>query len=312
VVGGLATALVDGGILAKRLKAARARKIPVMGERAFSAMLAGGSLGETTFPLATALAPTSLTTDDAAVLAAFDLIVLEGDNCRFADAGVLRTAADLIEKRRSIADAVRILSRARDIAPLGRHKIVLAPSGEAALQWESGLTTLEGQGYLPLGDAGETVDDLFERAALSEAHGEQAEAARLYERCALLDRSDPIALYNLGNIHLTGQNPGEAERAYRRALERDEDFVEARYNLALALEALGREGDASVELARVIEDDPTNADALFNLAQLFLKSDVLVEARALYERYLALDPPPEWAAKARRAAAYCAVRLRIQ
>jgi hypothetical protein len=36
---------------------------------------------------------------------------------------------------------------------------------------------------------------------------------------------------------------------------------------------------------------------------------MLTEAKVLYERYLTLGPPPDWAATARRAITYCAAKL---
>jgi len=310
VIGALATALIDSGRLGERLKSAKARRVPVMGERAFAAALAGETGDEAAaLPLTTALAPTSLTPDDAEILAAFDLVLLKGDRCRFADAGIIRTAADLVAQRRSRAEVVRILTRARDLAPLGRHKIVLTPSGDAALEWESGLTTLEGQGYLPLEPEAASVDDLFEQAELYEVSGDREQAARLYELCARTDRSDAIALFNLGNIRLAQGRHGEAERAYRRALVRDADFCEALYNLALTLEASGKFAAASDELGRLLALDPGHGDALFNRAQLLMKAGMMAEAKTHYERYLSLDPPSEWAAMARKAITYCAARL---
>lgn len=304
VVGAFATALIDPGSLAERIKLAEERRVPVMGERAFAAMLAGETPDAVTLPLATALAPTQLTVADANILAAFDLISLEGGNVRFADAGVIRTAGELREKRRSLADIVRILARARDLAPTGRHKVVLTSSGDAALKWDSGLTTIEGQGLLPLGE-GASVEDLFEQAELKEAAGEHDEAARLYDMCAYADRSDPIAPFNLGNIRLAEGKHDEAAIAYQRALARDADFVEARYNLALALEASGKQWQAAEELARVLGLEPRHQDAVFNLAQILMRTGNLAEAKLFYERYLDLDPPANWAATARKAITYC-------
>jgi hypothetical protein len=39
---------------------------------------------------------------------------------------------------------------------------------------------------------------------------------------------------------------------------------------------------------------------------LRMKAGEMATAKALYERYLALGPPEEWAATARRAILYCA------
>ena len=308
VVGALAPALIDSGSLGERIKLAKERRVPVMGERAFAMMLSGEAPEAVTLPLATALAPTPLTIADADIMAAFDLISLDADKVRFGDAGVLRTAGELKEKRRSLADIVRILARARDLAPTGRHKIVLTPSGDAALKWESGLTTLEGQGLLPLGESA-SVEDLFEQAELKESAGEHDEAARLYDMCAYADRGDPIAPFNLGNIRLAQGKHDEAAIAYQRALARDADFVEARYNLALALEASGKQWQAAEELARVLGLEPRHQDAVFNLAQILMRTGNLAEAKMFYERYLDLEPPASWAATARKAITYCSAQL---
>src|SRR5262249_6877510 len=141
--------------------------------------------------------------------------VLEDDKCRFADAAVIRTAADLIGQGRSRADVVRILARARDAAPTGRHRIVLTEAGGAALKWDSGLTTLEGQGYLPLDMDHASVDDLFEAAELAEARGDRDVAARLYDMCARAERADAIALFNLANIRLSQGAHDAAMIAYQ-------------------------------------------------------------------------------------------------
>jgi tetratricopeptide (TPR) repeat protein len=305
VVGALATALIDSGVLAGRLRAARERGLHILGEAAFAAELAGdqADLGAV-LPLSTALAATALSIDDAEILAAFDLIALADGCCRFGDAGVIRSAAALIGQGRSRGQAVRILMRARDLAPKGVHKIVLTASGEAALQWEDGLTTLEGQGVLPL-DA-TSLEDLFEAAAIAEADGDGDEAARLYDLCARADRQDAIAPYNYANIRMAQGAFEDAAMAYQRALSRDKGLIEARYNLAQALEAAGKSDAATGELRQVLAADPAYLDALFNLAQLRMQAGDMGEAKALYERYLALDPPPDWAAMARKALTYCA------
>lgn len=306
VVGELATALIDSGALGQRIAAARARGVPVMGERTFAARLAGEAAGPAaTLPLSTALADTGLSAEDAEVLAAFDLIGLSGEAVRFSDAQTIRTAADLMAHGRTLSGAVRILAQARDLSPRGRYRIVLTPAGDAALKWADGLTTLEGQGQLAFDEAHAGVDELFEAAAVAEAEGDLEAAAHLYDLCARADRRDAIAPYNHGNILLAQAAWGEARLAYQRALARDPKFIEARYNLAQALDAEGRAAEAAGELVRVLEADPHHPDAVFNLAQLRMKAGALGDAAALYERYLALDPPEDWARTARRALRYC-------
>ncbi len=173
----------------------------------------------------------------------------------------------------------------------------------------TGVTTLEGQGVLALDEAHASLEDLFESAALAEANGDLNEAARLYDLCARADRKDPIAPYNHGNIRLAQGAHDQAVLAYQQALARDARFVEARYNLAQALEAKGKPEAAATELTLILKSDPRHSDAVFNLAQLRMKAGAVDEAKALYERYLALDPPADWALTARRAIQYCSGRL---
>jgi len=306
VVGGLATTLIKYGALATRIKAATLRKAPIFGERAFGAALTGESLpGAPTLGLATMGA---LKRDDAEVLAAFDLIVLKDDQVRFADARTMRTAAELLGQGRSLSDVVQILLEAEK-APLGRHKLVLMPSGGAALKWDDGLSTLQGQGLLPFDTELDGLDELFDAAQEKEAIGDFDEAARLYDMCARADRTAAIALYNLGNVHLSQKVLTEAILAYRRAIARDPEFVEARYNLALALESTGNLVEALQQLTDVLALEPGYSDAVFNLAQLLLKSDDVAGAKAKFERYLELSPTADSAAVARKALTYCASRL---
>jgi len=310
VVGALASSLIENGALGARIASARDHGVRVIAERVFRLELGGEAEGDApTLPLATALAGTGLSRADVELLAAFDLVTIAQDQCRFGDRAVLRAADEILAGGRSRTDVVRILSRARDIAPVGRRKIVLTPSGEAALQWDQGLTSLEGQGLLAFDDPHPTIDDLFERASIAEAQGDLDEAARLYDQCGRADRSDPVAPYNYANIRLAKGDHRHAVMGYQRALARDPGFVEARYNLAQALEALGKTAEAALELDRVLEVDPTNADALFNLAQLQMRAGALKSACELYNRYLAMAPAEEWAAIARKAVAYCSAQL---
>lgn len=306
VIGANASALIGHGALGGRIAQARHRQIPVLAERRFLALLDGRDEAEDcVYPLASALAQTELSAMDVEILAAFDLARLAEDKCRFADVATLRTANELCKGGASLGAVVRILAYARDAAPSGRRKIVLTPAGVPALQWDDGLTTLEGQGFLPLDTQSADVDELFEAALVAEAEEQWTAAARLYDMCARADRRDPIAPYNYANIKRQQGALKEAALAYRRAIARDPHFSEARYNLAQVLEALTQEAAAAVELANLLALDPAHADALFNLAQLRMKESALEEAEALYTRYLQREPPEDWADKARRAIAYC-------
>ncbi|MEJ0065196.1 MAG: hypothetical protein WDM85_06905 [Caulobacteraceae bacterium] len=134
-----------------------------------------------------------------------------------ATSGVFRTAGNLLFKTRSMAEVVTIMTRARDRAPMGRHKVVLTRTGVPILQWDDGQTTLEGQGVLPLDEDHASLDDLFEAASIAEANNELDKAARLYDLCGRADRRDPIAPYNLANIRLGQGRSDEAALAYQQA-----------------------------------------------------------------------------------------------
>lgn len=309
VIGALASPLVDAGHLAARLSMAHERGVPVFAERRFAEALRGENGLAASVPLAAVLAKSDLSREEVEALAAFDIIRVEADHCRFGDAEPLKTAAELLAAGRSLGETVRTLTKARDRAPKGRRKVVLDSRGQAALQWDSGLTTLEGQGRLPLEEAAASVEDLFEAAAIAEAERDLDEAARLYEISVRIDRKDPIACFNLGNIRLAAEAFDQAALAFRRALAHDPDFVEARYNLAQVYERLGKTELARRELAAALEAEPDYADARFNLAQLELKRGALEDAKTHFERYLAGDPPSDWADKARRAIRYCTVAL---
>jgi len=310
VVGARAASLIDSGALPIRLRLARERGLPIRGERAFAAELGDQPAeAKATLALPTALSGTGLTPDDADLLAAFDLAHLDGDYCRFRDVSAFRTAGELLFQGSSLGELVPILIRARDQSPRGRHKIVVTRSGDPALRWEDGLTTLEGQGFLPLAEDHATVDDLFESASIAEADGDLDEAARLYDLCARADKRDAIAPYNYANIRMAQGEHGDAAMGYQRALSRDPKLIEARYNLAQALEASGKADAAATELTRALATDPGYSDAVFNLARLRMKQGAMGEAKTLYERYLTLDPPDSWAATARKAITYCAAQL---
>jgi tetratricopeptide (TPR) repeat protein len=310
VVGAYAISLIDTGALLRRLEVARRRGLAVFGEASFRAALENQEAAAPTFPLASALSQSGAERDDADLLAAFDLLQIRKEYCRFGDVGVLKTMAELRAAGCLPARAIRILLEAHALAPLGRHKVVLDVAGAPALLWEDGITTLDGQRFLPINLEPDRGEDLFEAAMAAEAEGDLIEAERLYDACARADRSDGVALYNCGNIRLGQQRYADAIVAYRAALARDPDLVEAHYNLAQALEAVDDNASAASALAEALRLEPNYADAVFNLAQLRLGEDDTAGAATLFERYIALQPPPEWREKARRALTVCRVRAR--
>lgn len=302
VVGHGAVSAIADGRLQTRLFEAMMRELPFCGEAVFWETLHGIEPDPPTYPIARIGA--DIGDEDLLLLYVFDLIrVGEEHTCRFADVETIRSAGRLAAAGQPIEQIIATLLKAGK-APRGRRKVVPGPAGEAVLEWDDGLTTttLDGQGLLPiLAEAVPSADDLFELAMEAEEAGDAAEAERLYAACMRADRKDPIAPFNLGNLMSVRGALDEAILHYRLAIARDPDLVEAYYNLASALEAKGDMAGAEAALDHAILIDEVYADALFNLAQLKLKRDDLDAARALFELYLATDPPRDWAKKAKRA-----------
>ena len=113
-----------------------------------------------------------------------------------------------------------------------------------------------------------SADELFENAEEAEQEGDLAAAEALYRRCVALDRSDPIALFNLANV-LCAQGRGAPPSSTCSSPPRSTGgLAEAWYNLALLLDADGDKAAARQSFERAIEADPYYADPLYNLAHL--------------------------------------------
>lgn len=298
-VGSGALNLVPGGSLGRRLSAATERGVPVVGEARLLA-----DLREEPRPEAT-LDPGSVarvSPELLALLNAFDLVEMEGGKVRFQDADTLRTAADLSDQGFEPAAILKTLKDRRN-APRGRHKLAVGADGTPVLEWEDGLTTLTGQGLLPL-DEGDDLETLFDAAMEAEAAGLLDEAARLYDTCARSDRKDAIAPFNLGNVQTALGEADAARLSYQRAIARQANFPDAHHNLALALEAAGDTEGAKAHLETALRQDPDYAEALYNLAQLEMAADRLDAARRHFARFVEMgSAEPHLRDQAKRAVA---------
>ena len=193
-----------------------------------------------------------------------------------------------------------------DDHPLARLKLVCDEQGQLARRIGDRFAELDGQLRLPLPNAGNpSVDELFEGAEEAEQQGDVAGAEALYRRCTSLDRSDPIAPFNLANVLREQGRLGEAKSYLQLAIAIDATFADAWYNLALLLEAEGRKELARAYLERAIAADPDYADPLFDLARLHFEAGELAAACRLWQRYLKLDPDSEWSRIARNGLMTC-------
>lgn len=283
VVGSGAQNLLPDGRLGRRLSEAKDRGVPVIGEARLLALLDGKEATVASLPIERA----AVISDDLAdVLNAFDLIHLINGQVAFADSDTIKNAARLEARDMLPAEILNALRR-RTSSPRGRYQLGADAHGQPVLEWEDGITSLSGQGKLLLDDS-ETLDGLFEQGLEAELEGDLETAARIYETCALSDKRDPIAPYNLGNVRTAQGKSAEARIAYERAIGRDKNFAEALFNLAGVLEAEGRGQEAFARLREAINVDPNYPDPMFNLAQLAMQQDDVTQAEAYFRRYLNL------------------------
>ena len=302
VVGSGALSLVPSGHLLRKLRQADNLSVPVIPEARFWSMLNGESAAKATYPINTL--ELSLIEGLPELLNAFDVISFDGQHCRFGDVATLQSAMELYSNGHDVSSIIRLSILAKRFAPRGRHKVVPGDDYSVRLLWDDGETEIDGQGLLQLSDQ-PTLDDVFERALLAEAEGEIGLAIRDYEVCAHMDRSDPLAPFNLGNVLLQLDRLREAKERYSQAIGRDPKMAEAYYNRAQVEEKMNAIDLAVVDLEQALEIDPGYVDAMFNLAQLLVKVGRGVDAAMWFERFAEASSDPEaidLALKAKRAA----------
>ena len=247
------------------------------------------------------------------LLVLFDIIQPDADGTLgFRDLVAAREVGRLLEDGLGLAAIIEGTAGAggrrpgADDHPLARLKLVCDEAGQLARRIEGRLAELDGQMRLPLANPGNpSVDEVFEAAEEAEQAGDLAAAEALYRRCVGLDRSDPIAPFNLANVIREQGRNSEAKSYLQLAIATDPKFADAWYNLALLLDGEGRKDLARAYLERASALDPDYADPLYNLAKLHFEAGELAAAGRLWQRYLKLDPDSEWSRLARHGLALC-------
>lgn len=245
------------------------------------------------------------------LLVLFDVLQPQDGRCSFRDLvaarEIARLLADGLGLVRIIAGALEAGGgRSPDDHPLARVKLVSDEGGRLARRIGEEVAELDGQLRLALRNPGNpSVDELFEAAEDAEQAGELARAEELYRRCVAVDRTDPIAPFNLANVLREQGRHGEAKSFLQLAVAIDPAFADAWYNLALLLDAERHKDAARACLERAIAADPDFADPLYALAQLHFEAGELAAAGRLWQRYLILDPDSEWSRLARHGLALC-------
>ena len=122
------------------------------------------------------------------------------------------------------------------------------------------------------------------------------EAAEQYEIAARLDRSNFIALYNLGLLRETQGKVSRAMGAYERSIDRKRGFPQSHFRLGRLYEHAGRSGDAVEEYAKALLIDPAMRDPRRN--------PLVIDSELLFQASLANYPRDVAAASMLREAAY--------
>jgi tetratricopeptide (TPR) repeat protein len=257
-------------------------------------------------PERTGLAPELLR-----LLELFEVIQPQDGALSFRDLVAAREVARLTEAGLRVAEIIASVvdlggGPPCDDHPLARLKLVCDEQGQLARRIGDRFAELDGQMRLPLADPGNpSVDEVFEAAEEAEQQGDLVRAEALYRRCTRLDRSDPIAPFNLANVLREQGRRGEAKSYLQLATVIDPALADGWYNLALLLEAEGQKGLARAHLERAIAADPHYADPLYWLAKLHFEAGELATAAQLWQRYLRLDPDSEWSRLARKGLMLC-------
>jgi tetratricopeptide (TPR) repeat protein len=314
VVGELGWPLLPDGRPSKSLGLAKSYGVTIASERLFLEW-AGKTVPDEairSYSAGQIAALSGLPQDVIGELTTFGLLDGRGEHYGFRDLTAARQLNELFQSGVALSTITKSLAAIRKWLPdAALSNLRLFPSASDAILVEQlkGRTDKTGQFVLPVGEAREDADAVFEEAQAAEEARDIETAQRLYRRIMRIDPGDPAAAFNLGNLLRSMSRKVEAEAAYRAATKADPDFAEAWYNLADILDDRGRTDEAVASLTRALAADPNYADALFNLGLLHQRNDRLAEAAACWRRYLALDKDTSWASRARQALKYCEMQI---
>ncbi len=136
----------------------------------------------------------------------------------------------------------------------------------------------------------ETPEGLVHLGEAYAHRGNDAEAARCYEKALRLDPTSVRAHNNLGNVLRRRGKLEEAERELRQACERDPTFALAHTNLGNVLSDQGKLEAAAREHEKAIELAPLLVEARTNLGQVEWARGNLARAADCYRQAIQLRP----------------------
>jgi tetratricopeptide (TPR) repeat protein len=314
IVGQLGWPLLDDGRPSNSLAQAKSYRIPIASERQFLTWLGKSAPAEQSksYTAAQLCSLSKLPPEVVEQLAMFGLIEEHDGHYGFRDLAAARQVASLLAAGTGLSTITRSLHEIRKWLPdAGLSNLRLFPESSDRLLVEQvkGRTERTGQYILEVESTHEDADALFAGARAAEEQGDLATAEQLYRRLTKLDRNDPVAPFNLGNVLRSMGRTVEVESAYRAAVRADPNYACAWYNLADMLDDQGRAKEAIECLTRALDADPDYVDAMFNMALLLQRMERHAEAARMWKNYLQLDDSSPWAARAKRALKYCEMYL---
>lgn len=135
-----------------------------------------------------------------------------------------------------------------------------------------------------------SVGDLLAEAVALHSSGLTDVAIERYEAILVIDPTNALALYNLGQITQARGDLQGAIDFYDQALQSDPSLASAAFNRAIALRDSGREQDAIAAFEAILAEDPDSVGVLFNLGNLYISLGDPERGVALVNRATELDP----------------------
>lgn len=131
--------------------------------------------------------------------------------------------------------------------------------------------------------------DLLKQGLQAQLAGNLSTAESDYKKVIQLDSRNKWAHYNLGTVYDQQGMKSQAISEYQTTLSIDQNFTNAIFNLAVDTATADPPG-AEALYRRVIAIDPQRATAWLNLGFVLLAEGKSDEARANWDKAIAIDP----------------------
>lgn len=163
---------------------------------------------------------------------------------------------------------------------------VIAIVGVIALALSAGAIAL----VLGGNDSSESTDEIVAQGVSVHLAGDPDSAEVLYLRALESEPDNALALYNLGVIRQSQQQPAEAALFFRKAIDSDPEMQSAHVNLAWAMRDLGDISEAVGILEALRLQRPDDPLVLFHLGQMLIAAGNVDEGSQLINDAIEIDP----------------------